>query len=173
MLSVTTQVTTRDVVGYESGLPYLRSSVATAQFGSTPARLSILSHIYSSLLKSQAYKYDSKQLMSGSEQLELVFSTKKGNITIARLRHIQNCKVSSSVLKVMIKHLKLHLLHLLLYFYHIRKDPAIKRTSYLKSQSMITYISVLTLLLSCVPCTFNFRMRYSSLVCHALRALDT
>ena len=77
------------------------------------------------------------------------------------------------LLKVMIKHLKLHLLYLLLYFYHIRKDPAIKRTSYLKLQSMITYISVLTLLLSCVPCTFNFRMRYSSLVCHALRALDT
>ena len=55
----------------------------------------------------------------------------------------------------MIKHLKLYLL------YHIRKDPATKQTSYLKSQSTITYISVLTFFLLCVPCTFNFHMQYS------------
>ena len=96
----------------------------------------------------------------------------------ARLLTAHMTQKRKCVLKV-IKHLKLHLLYLLLYFYyllhffHIRKDPAIKRTSYLKSQSMITYILVLTLLLLCIPCTFNFHMQYSSLICHALRALDT
>ena len=62
---------------------------------------------------------------------------------------------------------------LTLHFYHIRKDPATKRTSYLKSQSTIIYIPILTLFLLLLWCTFNFHMRYSSIVCHALHALDT
>jgi hypothetical protein len=71
------------------------------------------------------------------------------------------------------KTLETLLIYYLLYFYYIRKDPAIKRTSYLKSQRTITYIPILTLFILCVPCTFNFRTRYSSIVCHSSRALDT
>ena len=54
---------------------------------------------------------------------------------------------------------------LTLHLYHIRKEPATKQTSYLKSQSTITYIPILTLFLLSLLCTFNFCMQYSVRLC--------
>ena len=70
-------------------------SVATAQLGSAPARLSILSHIYSSLLISRAYKYDSKWLMSGSERLEWLFLAKKGNMVFHASRRARRAHLAA------------------------------------------------------------------------------
>ena len=68
-----------DGTGEDIGLD---GSVATAQLGSAPARLGIWSHIYSSLLISRAYKYDSKRLVSGSERLKQLFLLPKKEISL-------------------------------------------------------------------------------------------